>query len=528
MTEPQSLSEHILDQVVEQTRDQQPLLAEIAARVEPFSSELIQVWTQVYRDLAVREPLPPDEIIRGIQEAAVELFFGGLRSGNLRDYFSRFVDWGKQIAHSGLAFDRVVKLVRAYQHSGLPLLLRVLPAGPQLEMALDALDTLYTGTVTMLATAYIESAQEQLIQSSRIRAVGQLSIGATHSLNNSFAAVLGRAQLLAERTRDDEVRGELQEIQRTAATGAQVVRRLQEFARAPREEKFIPTDVNALMREAAEITRFYWRDQAESRGVVIDVVKDFSDVPPVLAHPRELREVMVEIILNAIEAMPRGGLITLSTQRKANNLVVSITDTGEGMPEATRRRVFDSFFTTKGDTHSGLGLSIAARVIAQHNGRFEVTSQVERGTTFAITLPVLQGATEEPKKTTLTPSEAANILIVDDEPTIRDVVAKFLAFRGHHVVVASSGAEGLTRFKENKFDLVVTDLGMPGMSGWEVAREIKKIKPKVLVVLMTGWSADLDSRKVKESGVDRVVHKPFEVDDVLDLVGEAVALREKM
>ncbi len=528
MTEPRLLTECVLDQVVEQARDHQQLLAEIAARVEPFAAELVEVWAEAYRNARVREPLPPDDVIRGVQEAAVHLFFGGLRSANLRDYYSAFVDWGTALAHSGLAYDRLVQLVRAYQRSGLPFLTRVYAPGPQLEMALDAIDLLYNGTITMLAATYIQAAQEQLIQSGRMRALGQLAIGATHSLNNSFAAVLGRAQLLAERVRDNEVRGELQEIQRTAATGAQTVRQLQEFARMPRDEKFAPTDVTQLLRDAAEITRFYWRDQAESNGVVIDVVKDLTDQPPVLAHPRELRDVFIELILNAIEAMPRGGLITLSTERKANHLIVSVTDTGEGMPEATRRRVFDPFFTTKGAGHAGLGLSIAARVVAEHNGKVDVASQPERGTAFTLALPALESVAEEAQKTVLPPAQSANILIIDDEPTIRDVIAKFLAFRGHRVVVANSGSEGIARFKENAFDLVVTDLGMPGMSGWEVAREIKKIKPKALVVLMTGWSADLDSRKVKESGVDRVVHKPFEVDDVLDLVGEAVTLREKM
>ncbi len=529
MTEPHSLTETILQQAEEQTRDQQQMLAEIAARVEPFSKELIEVWANVYRTTGAREPLPPDDVIHAIQEAAVQLFFGNLRGANLREYYSSVVEWGKQVAQTGLAFDRLARLVREYQRSGLPFLMRAYPPGPQLELALAALDSIYSGTVLVLAAAYIEIAHEQLITSARLRALGQLAIGATHSLNNSFAAVLGRAQLLAERARDEELRAELREIQQTASSGAQIVRRLQEFARTPREEKFAPTDVNALLREAAEITRFYWRDQAESRGVVIDVVKDFSDVPPVLAHPRELREVFIEFILNAIEALPNGGLLTLSTERKGEALSVAFTDTGEGIAESTRRRVFDPFFTTKGDTHAGLGLSIAARIIGQHNGKVEVTSQSGRGSCFTLTLPVVQPArAEEGKKPPLASAQTANILIIDDEPTIRDVVAKFLAFRGHHVVVASSGAEGVARFKENSFDLVVTDLGMPGMSGWDVAREIKKLKPKVLIVLMTGWSADLDSRKVKESGVDRVVHKPFEVDDVLDLVGEAVALRDKM
>lgn len=426
MTEPQTLTDHVLDQVVELTHDHQQTLADLAARIEPYA-QVAEVWANVYREAGVRQPLPPDETVHAIQEQAVQLFFGGLRAGNLRDYYSAFSAWGRQIARSGLPYDRLLKLVREYQRSGLPFLVRAYPRGPELQLALAALDDLYSGMVTILGAAYIEAAQEQLIHGARLRALGQLAGGAAHSLNNLFAAILGRAQLLSERTRDGEARAELQQIQHTATAGAHIVRRLQDFARASGDEKFVETDVNLIMREAAEITRFLWRDQAEANGVVIDVVKDFADVPLVLARPSELREVFIDLILNAVEAMPQGGLITLRTERKGNDVLVSVIDTGEGMPEATRLRVFDPFFTTKGPSHVGLGLSIAAGIVAQHNGRFSVESAPGRGTTFTLSMPIAIGLIEETLEGAPTPTRAVNILIIDDEPTVRDIVAKFLS-----------------------------------------------------------------------------------------------------
>jgi signal transduction histidine kinase/ActR/RegA family two-component response regulator len=523
------MTDHLLDQAVELTRDHQLLLADLAARIEPYSNELAEAWAKIYRETAVRQPLPPDAVVRGIQEEAVRLFFGGLK-GDLREYFASLLAWARQIAFSGLSYDRLLTLMRGYQRSGLPFLMRAYPIHAELQLALGALDDLYGALVTLIGAAYIEVAQGQLVRGVRLHALGQLASGAAHSLNNVLAAILGRMQLLLERTRDDELHSELQEVQRTAAIGAQMVRRLQDFARVGSEEKVVESDVNLLMRDAAEITRFLWRDQAEASGIIIDVVRDFAEVPPVLARPKELREVFTDLIINAIEAMPRGGLITLRTERKGNAVLVSVIDTGEGMSEATRLRVFDPFFTTKGSSHAGLGLSTAEGIVAQHNGAFTVESEPGRGTTFTLSLPVAQRMAKAAPKPTPAPvsTRAANILIIDDELMVRDIVAKFLTFHGYPVVVADSGPEGIAAFKENKFDLVLTDLGMPGMSGWEVAREIKRLNPKVLVVLMTGWAAGLDPEKVKEGGIDRVVHKPFDVDEVLTLIGEAVVLREKM
>ncbi|OGO40856.1 MAG: hypothetical protein A2Z03_01110 [Chloroflexi bacterium RBG_16_56_8] len=528
MPEPHGATEHVLTQVVALTRDHQQLLMDLAWRVQPHSNELIELWAKAYADIAVRQPLPPDEVVRAIQEEAVRVLFGGLGQGNLRKYYDDIAAWARKTARSGLAYDRVIALVREYQHSGLALLIRVYPAGPELELVLDALDDLYAGTITLIGAIYVETMQEELIHSARLRVFGQLATGATHSLNNLLTAILGRTQLLQERTRDTESRGELQEIQRTATLGAQMVRHLQEFARGGDDDIFAEADVNNLLRDAAEISRFVWRDQAEADGIVIDVVKDLGDVPPVLAHPNELREVFIVLILNAIEGMQRGGLITLRTERQGDNVLVSVIDTGEGMTEETRRRVFDPFFTTKGPGHTGLGLSIASNLVAQHKGTLIVESQLGRGSTFTVAVPVAAAASQAKTEHASVSVRSVRILIIDDEPTVRDIVAKFLVFRGYQVAVADSGYDGIAAFKRDGYDLVLTDLGMPGMSGWEVAREIKRLKPQTLVVLMTGWAAGLDTEKVKESGVDHIVHKPFNVDDVLKLVNEAVGLREKM
>jgi CheY-like chemotaxis protein/anti-sigma regulatory factor (Ser/Thr protein kinase) len=313
-----------------------------------------------------------------------------------------------------------------------------------------------------------------------------------------------------------------------ALASAANLRRLQDFLRVSRDARLIETDVNVAMREAAELTRYVWRDEAEAQGILIDVVKDLADVPLVMAYSSLLREMVVELIFNAIEAMPQGGLITLRTERKDDQVLMAVTDTGEGMPDAVQLRVFDAFFTTKGPTHPGLGLNNVQNIAKRHNATITLTSSPGRGSTFTISLPMAPSVV--PEAPALPRAEQpARILLIDDESVIRDITAKILTLRGHQLNVYDNGAEGVRAFSQpGAFDIVITDLGMPGMSGWEVARAIKEIDPKVLVVLMTGWAAELDPQKVREGGVDRVLNKPFDVDQVLALVNEAVTLRDRM
>jgi len=527
MAESLTLAQRVHAQVLGQTINHRPILIDIATRLEPFTPEVIQVWSKVYREARVRDPLPPDDVIQGIQTAAVELFFGELKSGNLPQYFTDFESWGEQMALSGLPFDRVLSLLREYQRSGIPFLMRAYAAGPELEAAFSALDQLYNAMATIIAAVYIQSAQAQLIYGARSRALAQLATGASHALHNVLAAIVGRTQLLSERSRDMETRNELDDIRHSAAIGAEMARRLQEFARSGESEAVVQVDVNALISQASDMTRFSWREQAEMDGVIIDIVKDFADVPPVSARPSELRAVFIELLLNAVEAMPHGGVISLRTERMGDQVFASVIDKGVGMDEATRLRVFDPFFTTKSAPHPGLGLANASKIIAQYNGVLSVESELGKGTTFTLALPVaveMQPVIEVPEK----PDHPISILFIDDDPVEQNLVKKFLLYRGYRIDVAEDGAEGMAFVRLNQYDLVFADLGMPGMSGWQVAEKITQLHPKLLLVLMTPWAVELDPEKIKASGAHRIAQKPISLDDVLRIVQEAALLKEKM
>jgi CheY-like chemotaxis protein/anti-sigma regulatory factor (Ser/Thr protein kinase) len=251
----------------------------------------------------------------------------------------------------------------------------------------------------------------------------------------------------------------------------------------------------------------------------------------ILGNPSELREVLTNIIFNAVDAMPEGGKLTLSTYHRAEGWVeVRIADTGIGMTKEVKRKVFDPFFTTKGVTNSGLGMSVSYGIIKRHGGEILIESELGRGTTFILRLPLSYGE-EASQKEVLKPvkeGRSARILVIDDEDSVRDILFQMLKAKGHQVVVASNGEEGIERFKNEKFDLVFTDLGMPKISGWEVGKAIKGMNPKVPIAMITGWGIELDREKMNESGIDLIASKPFNFEQVIQLVSEAMELKERM
>lgn len=538
MTEPHALSDHVLDQVAEHILNHQQILADFSSQLEPYANDLIDAWTKAYRETAALVPLSADAMAHSAQDDFVRAFFGELKRGNPRQAFFHLAAWSRALAYEGMSFDLTLRLLRDYQRAILDFVLRAYADDPTMPLVFDAFDDLFDGAVTTVGAVYVEgtdqsrsspntptdeTTQTRLMDAGSQQTLGQLTGGMTHALNGLFATLLGRTQLLLERTQDYEIRGELEEIQSTASIGARVIRRIQDFALSNPVEKQ-NVDVNMLLRDAAEITRFVWRDQAEARGIFVDVVKDFADVPPVLVDAVELRKVFVAILMNAIEAMPSGGLITLRTERKDNNVLVSITDNGDGMTMADRARALDPLFTTKASPHLGLGLTLAAKIVQDHSGKIVIDSKPQNGTSVTVSLPIARGVTPQKGKQPMPPTRAANILVIDNDSSVRTLLTRILKMQGHNVVAAESGSEGIAAFKAKPFDVVFTDLGMPEMSGWDVAREIKAINPRVLIALTTGWPIEMTPAELQKKNIDRVVAKPFDLPTLFSMAEEAVML----
>ena len=382
----------------------------------------------------------------------------------------------------------------------------------------------------------LKQAQDQIIQAEKLRAMGEMASGVAHDFNNVLAAILGNIQLLLhsfEHYGPNEIQERLRTIEKASKDGAETVRRIQDFTGKRRDSEFIPLILNDVVKEVVAITEPRWKDQAQRKGIHIDLTKQLGEVSNIMGNPSELREVLTNILFNAVDAMPKGGQITFSTHPHSEGWVeLRIADTGIGMTEEVKKRIFDPFFTTKGVTSSGLGMSVSYGIIKRHGGEILVESEPGKGTTFIIHLPIGYGEeVKEVKEKAEKPLGAirhARILVIDDDEAVRDILSRILRTKGHQVEVAEDGDIGIERFKGQPFDLVFTDLGMPKMSGWEVGKALKALDPKIPVIMITGWGMELDRGKMSESGIDLIISKPFNFDQVTQIIYEAMELKTKM
>ncbi|HYN86041.1 MAG TPA: ATP-binding protein [Pyrinomonadaceae bacterium] len=376
-----------------------------------------------------------------------------------------------------------------------------------------------------------ERIREQFTQIEKLSALGELASGVAHDFNNTLAGILGRAQLMLRTDDPEKIRRGLHIIIKTAEDGAKTVKRIQDFARQRRDHDFQPTCVDQLLADVGEITRPRWKDRAEAGGVRIELSLRNNSRAFVMGDDSELREVLVNMVFNAVDAMPEGGTLTLAASERDGAVELVVGDTGTGMSADVRSRIFDPFFTTKGKAGLGLGLAVSYSIIRRHEGTIEVDSEPRRGTTFRIKLPTL--AAEEARPETVEPvapilaappAPRARILVVDDEACVRELLHDILESEGYEVVSAAGGHEALACFDAGGVDGVFTDIGMPGMSGWELARAIRERDLQVPLAVITGWGDAVGSDEQSAAGVNWVVTKPFSADRVAELASEIALL----
>jgi signal transduction histidine kinase/ActR/RegA family two-component response regulator len=379
-----------------------------------------------------------------------------------------------------------------------------------------------------------ERIREQYAQIEKLSALGELASGVAHDFNNTLAGILGRAQLLLSTKDPERVESGLQLIIKTAKDGAKTIKRIQDFARQRRDHDFHPVRVDQLLLDVREITRPRWKSRAESEGVHIALELQLgSDDARVMGDESELREVLVNMVFNAVDAMPQGGTLTLSSRESGGSVEVAVTDNGEGMGEEVRSRVFDPFFTTKGKAGMGLGLAVSYGIIRRHEGQVEVESEAGRGTTFRIKLPSARPSARAEEETpppvlALVPQPvgAARILVVDDEEHVRELLKDILESEGHGVVSARDGREALSLLEGADFDAVFTDIGMKGMSGWELAHAVREQDGEMPLAVITGWGDAVSSGERSVAQVDWVVTKPFDASQILSIAREVARRAE--
>ncbi len=360
----------------------------------------------------------------------------------------------------------------------------------------------------------LAEAHEQVTRAQKLGSLGEMAASFAHSFNDVLTPIIGRTQLLAQRISDPQLREWLGTIERSALDGAQTVRRIQEFMRLRRDDPSVAVDIGVVVRQAIAAT------EAQRRAAV-EIRSELQVVPPVAGDPMGLREAVSNIILNALDAAPEGTAVLVTAKVDGGDAVVSVVDSGMGMTPGVQARIFEPFFTTKPGA-TGLGLCLAHGIISRHGGQIEVDSAPGRGTTVRVKFPVetiSRGKAEAPSARQSAPTGPARLLVVDDDPQVRDMIRDILSNAGHRVIVATDGADGVEKFKADpSFDVVITDLAMPKLNGLQLARVCKTLRPAVPVVMLTGWGVLLTEDELAEHGVDEVLSKPVRMDQVLGTV----------
>ncbi len=374
--------------------------------------------------------------------------------------------------------------------------------------------------------------QQQVIEQERQRALSTMASGIAHDFNNALSTILGFADLLLEspdQLSDEEtVRSYLELIRKAASNAAETVRRMRKFYR-PREDYVLrAVDLNVVAEEAVSMTEPLWRAQARAEGATIEVEMGFEDTGPVAGNEPELHEMLTNLIFNAVDAMPGGGTLSLRTHREDDRVLLEVSDTGTGMPEEVRERCLEPFYTTKREAGSGLGLSTVRGIVERHGGTIEVESEPGEGTTFHMLLPAHQTREQAGEVTgqaggTTGPLE---ILVVEDEEDQRLLITKYLEADGHRVTTAADGEEGVRKFLDGWYNVVITDRAMLGMSGIQVARTVRKRAPDKPIIMLTGFGGMMDAAGETVDDVDVVLSKPVTMEELRNALGEVLKRHE--
>lgn len=377
------------------------------------------------------------------------------------------------------------------------------------------------------ALAELRATQDHIVKQERLRALGLMAGGIAHDFNNALTMMLGYGELLLPWLQKNGAAREqayLDHIISAAQDATHVVSRLREFYRpAENNEVRVPVNLNEVVTQAVSLTAPKWKGKCLADGIQIDIQTNLLEVPNIAANAAELREVFTNLIFNAVDAMPTGGSITISTSPFAGGVELTVSDTGTGMTEAERKRCLEPFFTTKGERGTGLGLAVVYGIIQRHSGTIEIASEPGVGTTFAIHFPSTGTAAQVLSPTKDWRSNPLRILIVDDQEIICELISEHLAADGHTTTSAKNGKEALELFANSEFDLVLTDQSMPGMNGIQLCNAIKASKPETPVVLLTGFGDEILDQASSDHplDVDLVLCKPASQADLRRAIFQA-------
>ena len=369
--------------------------------------------------------------------------------------------------------------------------------------------------------------EEESVRLERLRALEEMGSGVAHNFNNLLVGVLGYAQLIQIKTEDEEIRAFLGNIVSSAMRAKALVERLNVALHTGKREDIAGVNVGSAIQEVVDACKPIWKDGAEANGVRIDISVDASEAPPVAGTHEGMNDILTNLILNAVDALPGGGKILIAARQVAGEVCLTVEDNGIGMNEETRRRVFEPFFTSKSDIGTGLGLAVAHTTAVRWGGRATVASREGEGTVFTFCFPIWDGedaAGPEEGEADAVGQHPRRILVIDDDEMVRNLIRDALSGE-FEVTVFEDGAKALASFEPGQYDVALIDLGMPDMPGDQVAARVQELDPSVARVLITGWSMEREDPRL--SAFDFHLTKPFsDLRQAFQLIRKAGAVHD--
>jgi signal transduction histidine kinase/CheY-like chemotaxis protein len=376
-----------------------------------------------------------------------------------------------------------------------------------------------TRLYTALHDAYegLRQTQHAAMQQERLRALGEMSSGIAHDINNAISPAALYADSLLERETglSADGRRQLETIQRAVHDVAATLARMREFYR-PQEPQLteVPVRLNDLVRQVIDLTRARWSDMPQQRGITVELITKLqTDLPLIMGRESEIREALINLVFNAVDAMPQGGTLTLRTLGVEHEVRMEVADTGVGMDEDARRRCLEPFFTTKGERGTGLGLAMVYGVLQRHGADIQIESAPNRGTTVTLTFGAVSELDVAPPAPAAVVPRGLRILLIDDDPVLLHSLCEALEADGHSVLALHDAREGIDQFKSamagpHPFEVVITDLGMPYIDGRQVAAAIKGASNSTPVIMLTGWGQRMVADGEIPPNVDQMLSKP--------------------
>ena len=389
----------------------------------------------------------------------------------------------------------------------------------------DSSDHVVGFTVFVIDVTEQKKMEEALLKSEKLKSIGTLAAGISHEFNNILAVISGNLQLLNETCKDQEgLKKSLSTMKMAVDDGTQISRKMLMFTKTKKDaEEFVLSDIRDLITQSIDFTSPRWKNEAQAKGIDYQIYIDgMKSVSSIMCNPSELREVFINIIYNALDAMPDGGNLSFSTWSGDSAVFISASDTGDGMSEETKKNIFDPFFTTKMAIGTGLGMSLSYGIITRHGGNIDVESEVGKGTKFTLQFPTTNESvgliTDHEPEQELSKRDL-RILVVDDEEALCAILDQFFSMCGNKVKTVNNGSDAIHIVKTEDFDLVLCDLAMPDILGYDVIEVLNKLEKRPKIGIITGWGKKLNPMQ-ECMDVDFIARKPFDFSELTKQIND--------